>query len=293
MADAPQAANPRERVSPVRALPFQITPLAEKQRWLKGLFYGKPGAGKTTLLGSSADVPSMRDVLLLDIESGDLSLHNNDRIQHPEFISSIPLKSFGSVDLIKDWLQAHCKYRDAGDEEQLAKLEEKVTGKLPQKPKHFRTLLIDSVSELDGLSMNRALGIDDSISLDDDIAGAEWAHYKQNFTRMMILLRRLRDLPMNVLMSCHTKWVQDEQKRMHYSPALTGQLKDSIQGLTDIVGFLVEGAPTEGKESPRRLYVQPTPGIKCDAKNRWAPYKQAYFDDPTMLSIFKAVGLMK
>lgn len=293
MAEAPQSSPAGERVHPVKALPFEIKPFGEHQKWLKMLVYGKPGAGKTTLLGSAADVPSMRDILLLDIESGTLTLENNDRVGAPEFIQTIGLKDFATVDLIYQWLQAHCMFRDKGDLKKLASLEEQVTGRIPQKPRMFRTIIVDSVSELDNMSFNKALGIDDDMKIDDDVPGSEWSHYKQNGVRMMLLLRRLRNLPINVLLTCLAKWVQDEHKKFHYGPALTGQLRDTVQGLVDVVGFLVEGAPQEGKEAPRRMYVQPTSDIKCDAKNRWAPYKKSYFDDPTMMSILQAVGIEK
>jgi hypothetical protein len=257
------------------------------------LVYGKPGTGKTTLMGSAADVPSMRDVLLLDIESGTLTLHENERILNPDHIQTISLQSFATVDLIYQWLQAHCTFRDKNDLKKLAELEEKVTGVIPKTPRMFRTIIVDSVSELDNMSFNKALGIDDDMNIDDDVPASEWSHYKQNGVRMMLLLRRLRNLPINVLLTSLTKWVQDEHKKFHYGPALTGQLRDTVQGLVDVVGFLVEGKPEEGKEAPRRLYVQPSLEVKCDAKNRWASYKKPYFDDPTMTSIFKAVGLLK
>jgi len=268
-----------------------MQPLAEHSDWLKMLVHAIPGAGKTTLCASSVDVPAFRDVLFLNIEAGTKSLRSNPRIKESKLIQVVSVQNFSQVDKVKDWLTAHCIYRDKKDMDQLRKLEERITGVLPQEPKQFRTVIVDSIGELDNMCMMNVLGIADNISLDGDVPGTEWAHYKANNTKMQILARRFRDLPMNVLMTCVTKWVQDERKRMHYSPALTGQLKDQVQGFVDIVGYLAIGEPTDTNPAPRRLWVQPV--NKSDAKNRWAGYKEAYFEDPTMLSILKAVGLEK
>lgn len=291
MATQPQAPA-GERVTPLKPLPFMMTPLDEHQEYIKMLIHAGPGAGKTTLAGSAVDVEFMRDVLFLNVEGGSLSLKNNPRVQKASEIMNIRITNFSQMDKVKDWLSAHCMLRDKGDIEGLKKLEEKITGVVPKAPKQFKTVILDSISELDNMSLSHILGINaDNISLEGDIPSTEWAHYKQNNTKMQILVRRLRDLPVNLIMTCITKWVQDETKKMHYSPGLTGQLRDQVQGFVDIVGFLAVGQPTEEKEAPRRLYVQPV--NKSDGKNRWAGYSKAYFDDPTMTSILKAVGLLK
>lgn len=291
MANAPQSAPAGQRVSPVKA-PFTITPLQQRQKWLKMLVYGKPGAGKTTLLGSAADVPAMCDILLIDVESGTLTLHGNERIQNPDKIMTISLHDFKTMDAIYKWIQAHVHFRDTGDMEKLASIEEQVTGVKPTNPKIFKTIIVDSISEVDNMSFGAIQGVDEDMNLTDDIPSSEWSHYNQNNVRMMLLLRRLRNLPINILLSSLAKWVQDEHKKFHYGPALKGQNRDTIQGIVDVVGFLVEGQPIPDVEgTPRRMYVQATQDVKCDAKNRWAPYKSSYFDNPTLTTIFEAVGL--
>ena len=289
MAEAAQAPV-GERATPLKPLPFEMSPLDEHTEWLKMLIHAIPGAGKTTLAGSAVDVEEMREVLFLNVEAGALSLKNNPRVKSSKLIQAIRITNFSQIDQIKDWLAAHCVFRDAGDVAKLCDLEERITGKRPKVPKRFKTLIVDSISELDNMSMQNILGLSDKISLEADIPAAEWSHYKQNNSKMQILLRRLRDLPMNVIMTSVTKWVQDETKKMHYSPGLTGQLRDQVQGFVDIVGFLAVGSPSDDNLAPRRLYVQPV--NKSDGKNRWAGYDKAYFDDPTMSSILKAVGLI-
>ncbi len=72
---------------------------------------------------------------------------------------------------------------------------------------------------------------------------------------------------------------------------MTGKLAAQIQGFVDIVGFLKAAAPDDKGNSPRRLFVQPVD--RFDAKNRRAAFTGAFFEDPSMLSIMKAIGLEK
>lgn len=293
MAEAPQAPV-AERQTPVTPPPFQLQPMAEKERYLKALFYGDYGVGKTTLAASVVDVPSMRDVLFLDIESGDLSITDSDRIKNVGDLDVIKITNFAMADKVKEWLTAHATFRDQQGrkaEDKLRRLEERVRGVSVEKPKRYRTLVVDTVSEVETFCMYGVLGINESMELSDDIPTAEWAEFKQNNNKMQILVRRLRDLPMHVLMTCACKWNQDEMKRYHYTLALTGQLSKQIQGFVDIVGYLEMAQPTEDKPAPRRLWVQRVG--RFDAKCRWSSFKKTHFDDPTMLSILKAVGLEK
>ncbi len=291
MATAPQAAT-ADRVTPINPPPFQLQPLADKKRYFNALFYGDYGVGKTTLAASVVDIESMRDVLFLDIESGDLSLTDTDRIGHTDKLDVIKITNFAMADKVKEWLTAHCTFRDQPGpeaEEKLRQLESRVRGRPVGKPKRYKTLVVDTLSEIETFCMYGVLGINDQMALADDIPTAEWAQFKQNNNKMQILVRRLRDLPMHVLMTCACKWNQDELKRYHYTLALTGQLSKQVQGFVDIVGYMEMGQPTENTAAPRRLWVQRVG--RFDAKCRWASYKGTHFDDPTMLSILKAVGI--
>jgi len=62
---------------------------------------------------------------------------------------------------------------------------------------------------------------------------------------MQMMIRAFRDLPMHVFFVCAQQYTQDETKKMHYTPALTGKLAAQAQGFVDIVGFLRAQAPDD------------------------------------------------
>lgn len=285
------------------APPFTISPVKKGDRHLKILVYGKHGVGKTTLAGSAADVDAMNDVLLINVESGDMVFDDNDRIENPDRLLEVEINSFKQAAKVYEYLTSHIslwKRVDAGDEEAKQKLtnyQAMLTGEPAdeiEKLYRFKTVIVDSLTELQAYCMYGLLGLDGAFDLgkiDDDMKTAEFAEYKKNNNMVNLLVRAFRDLPMHVIILCGSSYTQDEQKKFHYTPDLTGKLSTQVQGYFDIVGYLVSGAPNDKGIAQRRLYVQPVG--KWDAKNRRSSYKEAFFDDPTMRSILKSVGLLQ
>lgn len=259
--------------------------------------YGKYGSGKTSLAGSSADVPAMQDVLMIDAESGDLSINDSPIIQNKDRIDVVRATTFKQVARVQEFLKSHCKLRDEGNLDKLREQEAWLRGCDPteiQTPRQYRTVIIDSLSEVEQYCLYALMGIDSTKIPDDgDTDVARFEEFRKNNQMVQLLVRAFRDLPMNVIMVCSTQYTQDEVKRMHYTPALTGKLSSQVQGFVDVVGFLTVEKGTDGAKpmEVRRLFVQPID--KFDAKNRFASYKLSHFDNPTMSSIMKAVGLLK
>lgn len=287
--------------SPVKAFNsvFKIESLDEVTTYLNLLVYGKYGSGKTTLVASACDVDEMADVLLIDVESGQMAIRKNDRIKRTDRIDVVRVSSFKQVAQVHKYLLAHTRLRDRGDIEGLRNLEAQYKGVSPdtiKEPKQYRSAIIDSLSELNTLCIYELLGLSTNMDLenalkDGDMEVPEWAEYKKNNQVMQLILRAFRDLPMNTLYTCHAGYVQDEMKRFHYSLGLTGKLASQAQGFMDIVGYLVVGQLAEGQkdsQAPRQLRVQPTG--KFDAKNRRASFKAAHFDNPLMSTIWKAIN---
>lgn len=276
-----------------------MVPLTARQRWLKALWYGRHGAGKTDLAGTAVDVPQMQDVLFVSAESGEMTLENSDRIKRPHEIMTVQASDFKQVGYIHQYLTAHCKYRDAGDLAGLRKIQAQVTGENPddiEHPKRFRTVIIDSLSEVESYSMYSLLGINLEQIVTEDIEVADWPVFRKNFEMVKLLCRGFRNLPMHVIFVCAQTYTQDETKKFHYGPYLTGKLSTAVQGQVDIVGWLTVGAATQEKVDPRRLYVQPIsePGApRFDAKVRNAKVQHPYFDDPTMTDIMTGLGLLE
>lgn len=271
----------------VRAPAFKIVPMSETPKWLNMLVYGPYGIGKTYLAGTAEDVPRMNDIILINAEAGALTLASRSNID------SIEVTSFKQMGQVEEYLRVHCKYRDEGNTEKLIELEAKLKGvetSTIEKPKEYRTCIVDSLTELDVYSMYQELGITEATGLDEDVVVAGWDEYKRNLQRVSRTTRKFRNLPMHTILICSSTYSQDEKKAKAHHPSLTGKLSGAVQGFMDMVGFLTTSKDEEGKPV-RRLHVSPS--SEFDAKNRFTAFKGTYIDNPTMESILKAVELYK
>jgi len=285
----PTAAIPAKVITQaIKAPQFRIETVQRRERFLKCLVYGTYGIGKTTLACTSLDIPSMRDVLIINAESGDLS------VDHMANLDAITVTDFRKLGQINEFLKQHCLARDDNDIEKLKAMEAHLRGvELSEikKPRKYRTVVLDSLSELEAYCFNQLLGITPTTRLDEETQSAEWAEYKKNNTMILRVVRAFRDLPMNVIFTCGEKYNQDENKKYKYVPDMTGQLSKKVQGFMDMVGYYKMGKSAEGV-TLRRLYVSPSGAGKYDAKHRYQAFKGEYFDNPTIGSILKEVGLL-
>ena len=275
--------------------PFQITSLQNRDRWFKGLFYSAHGVGKTQLGASAVDVEWMNDVLFISAESGEETLYDNPYIENLDRLHTIKVTNFKQVAHIQEFLRAYCSARDRNDVPTMRKLWLQVTGLEAEEPPRFKTVIIDSLTEVEVYCVYQLLNIDiASGKVGEDIDTAGWPEFRKNNEMVKLLVRAYRDLPMHVIFLCAQNFTQDEQKRYHYAPALTGKLASQVQGFVDMVGWITTGAAGEDGVAPRRMFVQPVSGgPKFDAKNRKAVYKGAWFDNPSMKSIMLAIGMTK
>lgn len=280
---------------------------ARAVRWFKGLYYGPYGAGKTTLAATSDDVPQMQDVIMADVEAGDLSVINRD-------FDVVPITEYRQIARLYEYLRAHVKARDEDNLLQLRKWEAFFKGyavpvvgqpltagagvvtdpyliewyeaEIPI-PKKYRTLIVDSLSELDRFLMYQLLGIKVGAQrLDVETQQPEWAEWGRNAEMIRLLIRSMRDLPMNVIFVASANVQEDDRKRQIYRPNLPGKLGGESQGFMDCVGYLV-AYPGENGALARRLYI--TPGQTYDAKNRFVGFNETYIQDPTMAKMWDLV----
>jgi GTPase SAR1 family protein len=266
------------------------------QKWFNGLFYGKHGAGKTTLLASAVDVPQMNDVLVVTAEGGTVVFEDNDRITAYEDLDVIKIDRIEQFNKVYEFVKAHVSMRDDPSKEAaLRNLQKMVIDDEDDRLRRYRTVIIDSLSEIEALNLSKILNLD-ALGLDagDDMEVAGFPQFRKNMHLMQRIIRQFRDLNIHVLVTCAESFTQDERKAYHYGPKLTGQLSGIVQGFFDVVGWLVVGQKaSEDASGPRRLFVQPQSNPKADAKCRLAAYKSDYFDNPTMHDIMVKTGFIK
>lgn len=293
----PNMANGVTKPVAPRAPLFRIEGIGDAERHLKFMVYGPYGSGKTLLTASAVQVPGMRDVLLISAESGDRTLKDREEEEY-EDIDTIRCANFKQVSAIVEYLKQHCRLRDANDIPGLQAQEEQYRGSTSDEPRKYYTVIVDSISEVEQYSLYHLLGITDRTSIIEDVASAEFKEYKQNNIAMKRLLRSFRDLPMHVMFVCAESFLQDENKRKTFMPQLTGKLSSQVQGFMDLVGFLQVQEKDKDGSQPRKLFIQPDPRGRYEAKNRFPAYRDTHIVIPDIASgvsgmeaILKAVGL--
>ena len=296
----------------VGTAPFMMQSMvSSRDDYIKMMVYGSFGTGKTTLAGSAVDVESMRDVLLIDSEKGYLALLDNDQIDNAELITRISVTKFEQLAHIYEFLKKHCEIRDSRIDEsyteddrdnRLRKLESMFSGVSAEDiavPKKFRTVIIDSLTEIDAACLRELTGFEYKIGMDmsEDVETADWGIFRKNLMMMSTVLRHFRDLPINLILVCSDKMNQDERKRNSHLPDVTGQLRQFVQGIVDVVGFLVAGdTDTNTNIAERYLFIQPIRGVPVGnfaAKNRRSVYRENHFHNPNMERIMRGFKLVK
>lgn len=259
--------------------PFMISTPANR-KYIKILIYGEPGTGKTYLAGSAADVPQMRDVLYIDVESGSETL-----IERWPMLPLININSFKQVARIYEFLVRHCQARDTGDIAKLRELEERVTAQVPEEPRQFHTVVIDSLSEVQKLNMYQLLSIDIGARLDEEFQAPEFAEWNKTTEMVRLLVRSFRDLPMHVIFISGDREEEGKKQTINFPR----ELGRSLPGFLDAVGFYqAEVKPKEGggREVERRLYLEA--GRRFLAKHWFGSnaVPEGYLVNPTMQDIF-------
>jgi len=272
--------------------------LTEYDRWLKMIAYGDYGSGKTRLLGSAVLVPDMRDIFMIDAEAGDLTIATEELFTPlKQHFTVVRVKDFKVYARVQEYLKLHCSLRDLHTPEADKKLKDLEKLLIPADqyepdapPKRFRTVITDSLSEVESYSMYQLLGVNDRTRIDEELANPEWSEFKRNHSQVLRAIRAYRDLPMHVLFTAAGAYVQDDSKKMIWMPALTGKLARQCQGFMDIVGFMYV---TQGENNTKVHNMQVQPSRTINAKCRFSNFKLLGWQNPTMHSILESVGLLE
>jgi hypothetical protein len=241
------------------------------------MLYGQPGAGKTTLAGTAQLVPSMKDTIFIDAESGTLSLADKSDIDF------IRISSFHQFSQIYEFLKLHCRFRDNSDNVAIEKLHEKYNA---DPTKRYNTVVIDSLTEVQKLVMYMLMGKEvGNVKLDSIPDQPEYKEWGQSAEMIRMLIRSFRDLPMHVIFVA----AESEDKigtNLIKRPNLPGKLSSESQGFLDVVGYLAVRHTTDEEGETlvkRRLFL--TPGRTFQAKHRFAANGLSHIDNPTMEQI--------
>jgi hypothetical protein len=267
-----------------RTSPFQIIHPVRKERWINGVIYAEFGAGKTYLAATAADVKEMSDVLFIDAESGDMSLQDRPKLD------VIRISEYRQLSAVYEFLKLHCKARDENDVAKLRELDQMVHDG-DREPPRYRTVVIDSLSEIFRYVMMQITGIkvgQQKLDVEPDQPGyGEWGRSTE---MVRLLVRSFRDLPIHTLMVCSEKSHEDRNKKCTIGLNLPKALAAEVPGFFDLVAYLQVNATGVEKgemKIERRLYL--SPGQTFLAKSRFVGIREPYIVDPSMRKLYDLV----
>lgn len=231
-----------------------ITKAADYPSQFNMLIYGESGTGKTTLAGSSDAVPEMRKVLIVDIEGGVLSL--KERYPDAEAVR------------VKTWEKMQEVYND-----------------LSVGNHGFNTIIIDSLSEAQKMSMDRIMRklVDQYPEREDTVPQVrEW---NINIEQTRKFVRLFRDLPVNTIFTALAREDKHPLRgTIRRKPLLSGKVSDEVAGFLDIVGYLYTKEVDE--ELKRVLLCGSTEDTVAKDRTDKLPLT---IENPTMQTIWKTI----
>lgn len=185
--------------------------------WLNFLIYGEPGAGKTHLAATAQDSEETSPILFLDVEGGVAT------IRRRKDVDVVQIRS-------------------------IKKLDEVFTELEKETVQYYRTIIIDSITELQKLDMRTVMEVEYDRNPDktDKDVPTQRAWGKSG-ERMRRIIRAFRDLECNLIVTALLAQDKDESTNItSYFPSLPGKLRSEVPGFFDIVGLLSTDTRKEG-----------------------------------------------
>jgi hypothetical protein len=173
------------------------------------LVYGGSGVGKTLLTGTAAHVPEMSPMLVIDAEEGSMTLNALSDVA--DKIDVVPMR---------DWRKMQSVYNDL------------YSGRLP-----YKTVTVDSGTEVQQLAMNDVLGADGKV-LDTGIT-PEFKDWYKNTEQIRRMIRAFRDLPMHTIITALEMDSLDPRTKVTMKrPAFSNKLSQQIPAFFDTVLYM-------------------------------------------------------
>jgi phage nucleotide-binding protein len=216
------------------------------------LVYGRSGIGKTCFAAQAQDHPLMKNVLFADIEGGMMTVAARSDID------AVPIRS---MDEFTQLVQAF-KNNDPALEK-------------------YRTLVVDSFTELQRLNMDKICGQKQARIQD----------YGTSTTQLGDLVRVLRDMPIHVVLTALNREKKDggeAGKIIEVAPSLTEQLGKTVMGAVDMVWYMWQPEPTKEGDLPPRKMLTTNSGIFC-GKTRGVKFAEKIgpiVENPNLAELF-------
>jgi hypothetical protein len=241
------------------------------------MIYGEPGEGKTPLLGSVVDVPSMLPALLIDCDSGTLSIRNRDGLNTLHLSKMAAQLSNEQGKEISPWRALEEAYRW-----------------LTQDDHEYKTVMLDGGTEIQRYCELEciAYGIEKKQSGDHDPELAELADYRRIHERMKRMYMRFRDLQtkdgrrINFLATAHEGKAKDDLSgKMYIQPLFIGKATVLISSVFDILARLTTS--DVGSKKDVKVLV---PAVNGTARGRDRSGSLGGFvEDPTMAKLAEKI----
>ncbi len=231
----------------------------------KGLIFAPPGHGKTHLLGTAQEDERTYPMAFLDWESGSETLDGLD-------IDVFPLRSWRDADEILEYLESGDVVKLNGNTIDFSE---------------YRSVGVDSVSEWNRWAQLDLLKREGKQRKDPDLL--EFKDYNRTSVQMRRTLRRLRDLPMHVFMSAHSRTIEEPRLGRVTVPELTGQLAEEIAGLVSVSAYLGLTEDEDG-ETERILLLHSQARYRVKVRTSWKKSVPTEILSPDVTEILDVLG---
>lgn len=272
-----KATKPEEKV-PVQALRqlnfggVPMAPLRDTKPYINVLLYGRPGSGKTYLTATAQKSKYLNDMMYISCEAGSSTIRQVDPsimiLPDPSVAGSVTWEQLESV---YDELDRQCYNTKDGCD--------------------FRTVAIDTGTELQKINMNWVMGITLAKSPDRDPDVPALHDWGKSTNSMRGIIRKFRDLPVNLIFVCHEQEDRDNQGLLWKKPDLPGKLSNQAAAFFDQVMYLYtkqinKGDENKAAEIKRVLMTGALEGYVTKDRSGNLPLLMV---DPTMDQIFTKI----
>jgi len=229
---------------------LQIYTVVPETARIKVLLYAFAGVGKTLFAATAQDHEATRDALFLNLEGGLLTIAGRRDIQATDLQSADHLEQV--LDLIAQGHPAMSR---------------------------FKTLVLDSGSELQTMSLEHNIAYRQRNSQKPDLDEVDRRDYGRTGVQLKRILRKMRDLPINIIVTALPKETKDDLGNItSIGPLFTPSLQEPIMGIFDFVWYMYVD------QNENRQILTRDQGV-YRAKTRGPKFREALgvnFENPTI-----------